>query len=495
MDGRPSLGRGTDRTVAVMRTWSPLIAVCLGTFLLLVDVTIVVVALPALATDLDSSFAGLQWVLDGYALSLAALLLGAGSLADRYGRRRTYLAGLALFGVASLACALAPNAPALVAARVAQGVGGAAMFATTAAILNVTYSGRDRGVAFGVWGAVNGAAAAAGPILGGLLTEHADWRWIFLVNLPVCAVAAWYAVRGLAESRSPQGSRFDLPGTVTFTLAAGAVVYGLIRATGDGWTDRLALASFAVGIAASVAFVVAERLSAHPMLDLGLFRAPSFRALILAALLAQAAAFAYLPYTTVWLQQVLGHGPVDAGLLGALPMSAAALVVGALAGGPLQRVPPRITVGVGLLLIGAGAASQARLDAHSGGAALVPGLIVAGVGVGAVLPSLASAVLAAVPRDRSGMASGALNTFRQLGFALGVAVFGVLFQHRVDAHGDDVRAGSAAGLNAALLVAAALAVVAAVPVLVSVRGHRTSRPNAASDSRQTAGSRPTTIPS
>jgi EmrB/QacA subfamily drug resistance transporter len=465
--------------VAVMRKWSPLIAVCLGTFLLLVDVTIVVVALPALAVDLESSFAGLQWVLDGYALALAALLLGAGSLADRYGRRRAYLVGLALFGASSLACALAPSAPFLIGARVVQGVGGAAMFATTAAILNVTYSGRDRGVAFGVWGAVNGAAAAAGPIVGGLLTEHFDWRWIFLVNLPVCAAAAWYAVRGLSESQAPHRKSFDLPGTLTFTLAAGAVVYGLIRATGDGWTDRWTLASFAVGVAATVAFVVVERLSAHPMLDLDLFRGASFHALILAALLAQAAAFAYLPLTTVWLQQVLGHGPVDAGLLGALPMSGAALVVGALAGGPLQQVAPRITVGVGLVLIGAGAALQARLDAHSGGAALIPGLIVAGVGVGAVLPNLASAVLAAVPRERSGMASGALNTFRQLGFALGVAVFGALFQHRVDAHGRDVRAGFADGLNAALWLAAALAIVAAVFVFVSVRR------NAASDLRQT----------
>lgn len=466
--------------MAVMRKWSPLIAVCLGTFLLLVDVTIVVVALPALAGDLDSSFADLQWVLDGYALALAALLLGAGSLADRYGRRRAYLVGLVLFGAASLACALAPNASFLIGARVVQGAGGAAMFATTAAILNVTYSGRDRGVAFGVWGAVNGAAAAAGPIVGGLLTEHFDWRWIFLVNLPVCAAAAWYALRGLAESKAPHQKSFDLPGTLTFTLAAGTVVYGLIRATGDGWTDRWTLASFAVGLAAAVAFVVVERLSAHPMLDLDLFRAPSFRALILAALLAQAAAFAYLPYTTVWLQQILGHGPVDAGLLGALPMSGAALVVGALAGGPLQRIAPRITVGVGLVLIGAGAASQATLDAHSGGAALVPGLILTGVGVGAVLPNLASAVLAAVPRERSGMASGALNTFRQLGFALGVAVFGALFQNRVDEHGADVRTGFAAGLNAALWLAAALALVAAVPVLVSVRR------NAGSDLRQTA---------
>jgi len=296
-------------------------------------------------------------------------------------------------------------------------------------------------------------------------------------------MAAWYALRGLAESRAPYRTRFDAPGTVSFTVAAAAVVYGLIRATADGWTDSWTLASFAVGVVAIAAFLVAERRSAHPMLDLGLFRGSSFRALIIASLLAQAAAFAYLPYTTVWLEQVLGHGPVDAGLIGSLPLSAAALVVGALAGGPLQRVAPKITVGVGLLLIGAGAALQAQLDARSGGSALVIGLVVAGVGVGATLPNLASAVLAAVPRERSGMASGALNTFRQLGFALGVAVFGALFQHRVDAHGRDIRAGFADGLNAALWLAAALAVFAAVLVLTS--GFRTRRSSATSEPRQT----------
>ncbi|GAA0907934.1 hypothetical protein GCM10009558_096560 [Virgisporangium aurantiacum] len=375
---------------------------------------------------------------------------------------------------------MAWNMGALIAFRVVQGLGGGALQGTVQTLAADLYPLKERPKIQAKLSTVWAASSIAGPALGGLIAAYADWRWIFLVNLPVCAAAAWYAVRGLTESKAPHQKSFDLPGTLTFTLAAGAVVYGLIRATGDGWTDRWTLTSFAVGVAASVAFVVVERLSAHPMLDLDLFRGASFRALILAALLAQAAAFAYLPYTTVWLQQVLGHGPVDAGLLGALPMSGAALVVGALAGGPLQRIAPRITVGVGLVLIGAGAAAQANLDAHSGGAALIPGLILTGVGVGAVLPNLASAVLAAVPRERSGMASGALNTFRQLGFALGVAVFGALFQHQVDEHGGDVRAGFAAGLNAALWLAAALALVAAALVLVSVRR------NAGSDLRQTA---------
>ncbi|GAA4601529.1 EmrB/QacA subfamily drug resistance transporter [Actinoplanes octamycinicus] len=451
-----------------MRKWSPLIAVCLGTFLLLVDVTIVVVALPSIADKFGADYADLQWVLDGYALALAALLLGAGSLADRYGRRRTYLAGIGIFAISSLLCAVAPNEQALIAARVLQGIGGAAMFACTAALLNVTYQGRDRGVAFGVWGAVNGAAAAAGPLAGGLLTEHLGWRWVFLVNLPVCLVAVWFTVRGVTESKAPWGGRFDLPGTVTFTVAAAAVTYGLIRAGDAGWTDGVALAAFAAGAVALVAFLVAELRSDHPMLDLSLFKRVPFATLILAAFLTQAAAFGYLPFSTVWLQQVLRNGPVDAGLQGALPMAAASLVVGAVAGRFLQRVAPRWTVGLGLLLIAAGDLLQARLDADSTGEALIPGLIVVGVGVGCVLPSLSSAILGEVPRERSGMAGGALNTFRQLGFALGVAVFGTIFaDHVSDGHGQPV--AFADGLNATLLVAGGTALVAAVLVLIFVR--------------------------
>ncbi|MEU4695141.1 MFS transporter [Actinoplanes sp. NPDC023714] len=438
-----------------MRKWSPLVAVCLGTFLLLVDVTVVVVALPDIATSLGAGNDDLQWVLDGYALALAALLLGAGSLADRYGRRLTYLIGVLIFALASLACAFAPSVGLLIAARVVQGVGGAAMFATTAALLNVTYQGRDRGVAFGVWGAVNGAAAAAGPIAGGLLTEHLGWHWIFLVNLPVCALAVWFTVRGVAESKAPWGGRFDVPGTVAFTVAAGAVVYGLISASVDGWTAGSTLGAFVAGLAGFVVFIAVERRSDHPMLDLGLFRRAPFSSLIVAAFLTQAAAFAVMPYTTVWLQQILGHGPVDAGLLGALPMSVASLLVGVLAGRALQRVPARWTVGMGLLLIAAGDLLQTRVSPSSGGDVLIPGLVVVGLGVGVVLPTMASAVLGEVPRERSGMAGGALNAFRQLGFAFGVAVLGTVFG---GVYTD--------GLDTALRIAAGMALLGSVVVLI-----------------------------
>ncbi|MFC5005112.1 MFS transporter [Dactylosporangium cerinum] len=467
-----------------MRKWSPLIAVSIGTFMLLVDVTIVTVALPAIAGDLHASLDGLQWVLDGYALALAALLLGAGALADRHGRRRMYLAGTVVFAAASLLCAVANDAGVLVAARFLQGFGGAAMFATTVALLNVTYSGKDRGVAFGVWGAVNGAAAAAGPIVGGLLTEHLGWRWIFLVNLPVSLLAVWFTVRGVTESKGHDTkTRFDLPGTVAFTISAAAVTYALIRGGEAGWTAASTLAAFGISAAALLVFVLVERATDHPMLDLRLFRSTSFSTLMVAAVLAQAAAFAYLPFVTVWLQQFLGKGPVDAGLLGALPMSVAAFVVAAFGGRLLQRVAPRWTIGLGLLLVGAGDLLQARLTATSPGTALIPGLIVAGVGVAMVLPVLASAALASAPPERSGMASGAVNTFRQLGFALGVAVFGAVFSHRLAAHRDP-RAGVADALDQTLLVAGVVALAAGVLVLLFVRRPAGQNPASAGDRAQ-----------
>ncbi|MFI5909616.1 MFS transporter [Dactylosporangium sp. NPDC051541] len=450
-----------------MRKWSALTAVSIGTFMLLVDVTIVTVALPAVSRDLGASLGGLQWVLDGYALALAAVLLASGALADGHGRRKVYLGGTVVFALASLLCAAAPNAGLLIAARFLQGLGGAAMLATTVAILSVAYTGRDRGVAFGVWGAVNGAAAAAGPIAGGLLTEHLGWRWIFLVNLPVSLLAIWFTVRGVTESRGRSDARLDLPGTVTFTLSAAAVTFALIRGGDTGWAAPSTLAAFAVSAVALVAFIVLERRTDHPMLDLHLFAKPSFSVLMLAGLLAQASAFAYLPFTTVWLQQFLGRGPVDAGLLGALPMSAASFVGGAFAGRFLQRVSPRWTIGLGMLLIGAGALLQARLTPSSTGTALIPGLIVVGLGVAAVLPTMASAALATVPHERSGMAGGALNTFRQLGFALGVAVFGSIFANRLESHHAPTDA-----VNHVVAIAGFVALATGVLVLLVVRAAR-----------------------
>jgi EmrB/QacA subfamily drug resistance transporter len=488
-----------------VRKWWPLVAICLGTFMLLIDVTIVNVALPAMAEDLDTSFDSLQWVIDGYALSLGVLLLGAGALGDRFGHRRLYLGGLAVFALASLACGLATDDLALIAARVVQGVGAAAMFTTTFALLNNAYQGRERGVAYGVWGGVSGAAAAIGPILGGLLTEALNWRWIFLVNLPVsiAAVALTYAV--LAADRATRRGRFDLAGTLTFTVAAGALTLAVIRANTAGWAAGQTWGLLLLSAAALAVFVAVERRSPHAMLELGLLRNRSFAGFLLAALLVNFGAFATFTYTSIWLQSVVGLSPLQAGLTG-LPMSLVAVVVSGLAGAKLHGRSPRLLIGGGMLLIGAGSALCAvLLDAGSSWPALLPGYAVIGAGVGLVMPTLAESAMGAVPARRGGMAAGAINTARQLGFAIGIAVLGTVFATRAEgylgdhgapdaeraAHGlaagqagrilaalpDGLRAtvdralhgAAAAGLDASFLVAAGIAALGGIAVLVLVR--------------------------
>ncbi|GAA3392005.1 MFS transporter [Cryptosporangium minutisporangium] len=414
-----------------MRKWLPLIAISLGTFMLLVDVTIVNVALPDIAADLRTGMGDLQWVIDVYALALAALLLGAGSAADRFGRKKVYLIGMVLFALASIGCALADSSAALIAARGLQGIGGAAMLATTIALINTAYVGKDRGVAFGIWGAINGAAAAAGPILGGLLTEHYGWPAIFVVNVPISVLTLVLSVRVIRESADPS-ARIDPVGVVTFTLAASAVTYGLIRAGEDGWTEPAPLIGFAVGAVALAAFVTVERVRAYPMLDLALFKRPLFTGLMIAAAATSLGAFSAMAFTSLWLQSVLGLGPIAAGAV-FLPLSLASLVCSVVAGRVLHdRVAPGLVISAGLALIGLGSALQALVGSASSWAVLIPGLLVVGVGVGTVMPTLSAAALAAAPRERAGMAGGAVTTFRQLGLVLGIAVLGGVFAGRVE---------------------------------------------------------------
>jgi EmrB/QacA subfamily drug resistance transporter len=402
-----------------MGKWSPLVAVCLGGFVLLVDVTIVTVALPDMARSLNASFTGLQWVIDAYALALAALVLAGGSLADHIGRRKTYIGGLVIFAVASLACGLAVSDEMLVISRAVQGIGGAAMLATTMALVNVTYHGKDRAVALGIWGAV------AGPVLGGLLTEDLGWQSIFLVNLPIAAVAIWLTLRVVAESSNPHAKGVDIPGVVTFTAGVAMITYGLMQAGEHGWGSAQALGWIGGGLLALVVFGVIERRSANAMLDLTLFRKPSFSVILLASLAFSFAAFAYTPFMSIWLQQQLGMKPLGAGLA-MIPMSLMAFLVAGTAGRHMHAIPFRFTIGFGLVIIGVGALLLTTGDSWS---VILPGMLVAGVGVAVTAQALPGAIMATVPFQRAGMASGALNTFRQLGMALGVAVLGTVVSH------------------------------------------------------------------
>ncbi|HEY1487485.1 MAG TPA: MFS transporter, partial [Micromonosporaceae bacterium] len=412
-----------------MRKWLPLVAICLGTFMLLIDVTIVNVALPSMASSLNTSFGSLQWVVDGYALALAALLLGIGSVADLVGLRRSYVAGLLLFAAASFVCGIAPNAGLLVAARIVQGVGGAAMFATTGALISSSYDGRDRGTAYGWWGAVSGAAAAIGPIIGGALVQGLSWRWIFFVNLPFSALALLMTVRYLHKDSGTPGRRPDVAGTAAFTVSAGALTYALIRANEHGWATTATYVFMALAAIALATFLVVESRSRHAMLDLDLFKNRSFLGTIVAALLINFAAFAALTYSSIWLQTVLGMSPITAGLSG-LPLAATAFVVSA-AIGRFVHGRPDLVIGLGMTLIGIGSLLVTVFVHHgSRWPALVPGFIVIGAGVGLGMPVLTSSAMDAVTPQRFGMAAGAVNTARQLGYAVGIAVLGTVFSLR-----------------------------------------------------------------
>ena len=339
-----------------MRKWLPLISICLGTFMLLIDVTIVNVALPSMASSLRTSFTQLQWVVDIYALALAALLLGVGSASDLLGRRNVYICGLVVFALASLTAGISGSTAMLIAARGIQGIGAAAMFATTIALINSSYSGPDRGVAFGVWGAFNGAAAATGPILGGLLTQGLSWRWIFFVNLPISVVAIAVSVYGLAPDRPARRGRIDVWGVAAFTAGAGSVTLALTRVSENGWTSVTTLGLIGFGLVALLTFIAVERRSARPILDLALLRRRSFSGVLAGALLLSVAAFADLAYISLWLQSVRAMGPIHAGLT-VLPLGACSLLV-SLSVGRFLHGSPRWTISGGLALIGAGTPRQ-----------------------------------------------------------------------------------------------------------------------------------------
>ena len=410
--------------------WWTLVAVCLGTFMLLLDITIVNVALPDIQTSLHASFSDLQWVVDAYALTLAALLLTAGSLADMFGRRRLYMIGLTIFTGASLLCGVAGSALLLQLARGLQGVGGAVMFSVSLALLADAFRGKDRGTAFGIWGAITGLAVAIGPLLGGALTSGLSWRWIFLVNLPVGIAAVYITFARVAESRSPHARRPDWAGFVLFSLALASLVYGLIESNQKSFGSGLVIGCLIAAAVLMAAFLVVELRGSSPMFDLSLFRLPTFTGGSVAAFGMSASIFALILYLVLYLQDVLNYSALATGLR-LLVLSGGILVMSTIAGRVSTRIPVRFLIGPGLLLVGIGLLLMRGLDAGSSWTHLVPGLIVAGAGVGIVNPPLASTAVGVVAPQRAGMASGINSTFRQVGIATGIALLGTLFSNKV----------------------------------------------------------------
>ncbi len=503
--------RGGQEPAQRGNKWWTLVAVCLGTFMLLLDITIVNVALPDIQRALGSSFSDLQWIVDAYALTLAAFLLTAGSLADMYGRRLLYLIGLVVFTCASALCGFAVTTLMLQLSRALQGTGAAIMFAVSLALLADAFRGKDRGVAFGVWGAVTGLAVAIGPLLGGLLTTGLSWRWIFFVNAPIGIVAVVITVMKVAESRAPHASRPDWVGFALFSVALSSLVYGLIESNQRSFTDGLVLGCFAAAAVLLVIFAIVELRSAHPMFDLNLFRLPTFSGGSVAAFGLSASIFAMLLYLVLYIQDILGYSPLATGVR-LMFISVGILATSTVAGRLTSRVPIRLLIGPGLIIVGIGLLLMRGLNADSSWTHLIPGMIVGGVGIGLVNPPLASTAVGVVPPQRAGMASGINSTFRQVGIATGIALLGALFSSEVkstvlarvtavpglahsgpqiatavqsgeiasvisklpaparQAVGEITRTAFTTGLNRILLVAAIIALVSGVVALAAIRG-------------------------
>jgi EmrB/QacA subfamily drug resistance transporter len=341
-----------------------------------------------------------------------------------------FVAGLVVFTASSAACGLAESPLALNLARAVQGTGGAMMFATSLALIAAAFHGRERGVAFGVYGGVIGAAVAVGPVIGGLITSAISWEWIFFVNVPIGIGAVVLTLTQVDESRDPDARGVDWLGLVTFSGSLFLLVFALVQGNEAGWGSTRIVAYLAGAFVLIVLFVLVERAQSRPMLDLALFRRPAFAGASIVAFSISSSMFAMFLYLTLYIQDVLGYNALHAGLR-FLPITLISFVVAPISGRLSVRIPMRALLGAGLVLVSGGLLAMTAVDAGSGWTTLVPGFLLAGAGIGLVNPPLASTAVGVVHHSRSGMASGINNTFRQVGIATGIAALGAVFQHAV----------------------------------------------------------------
>ncbi|WP_228803955.1 DHA2 family efflux MFS transporter permease subunit [Nocardia higoensis] len=408
-----------------------LVVVALATFMLMLDLTVVNVALPDIRAAFDSSFSALQWILDAYALGLAAVLLAAGSLADRLGRKRVFDVGLVVFVLSSLACGLAPSDEVLIVARFVQGLGGAILFAVGPALLGHEFRGKDRGMAFGVFGAVTGLAIAFGPLIGGGLAESAGWRWIFLINVPVTVAAIVIGYLKMRESRSETPPPVDWPGMVAFSAGLFFLVLGFMRGEADGWTSWIVLGCFALAVALLAGFTWLQITKPEQaMFDLSLFGNRTFNGLSVVTALCALTVMPALFLLIAYVQNMLGHSAFASGLR-FLPLTLLLFVAAAGAGTLVTKVHPGVLVGISQLLIAAGLAAVVLVDTESAWTALIPAMILIGLGMGVFNPPRAAFSIAVTTPDKSGMASGINETFQQAGVAVGIAAVGAFFHNQV----------------------------------------------------------------
>ena len=435
--------------------------VCTATAILMLDIAVVNTALPSIGEDLDTGIGGLQWVVDAYTLALAAVVLTAGSLADRFGRRRVFACGLVVFSVASAACAAAGSIEMLHAARAIQGLGAAILFATSLALLADAFPiERERTGALAAYGATIGASFAIGPAVGGVLTTALGWRWVFLVNIPIGIAALAVTLREVRESRDPRAPRVDVPGLLSLTTGLFLLVFGLLRGNEDGWGSAVIVAALSGAAVLLAAFVAIEARSTHPMLPLELFRSRAFTGAQLDRVRDLRLVLRDLPLL-LDLPAERARAVRDRGRSGVRPQHARD-------GRRLRRhraaqprVHPGVLVSGGLILVAAGMAMLTVAQVDSSWTVLLPGITVALVGTGLFNPSVSAVALNSVPAEQSGLAAGINDTFRQAGIAIGVAGLGALIPT-----GDLLRGGSAAdyvdGMHTALLAGAVLAAAGAI---------------------------------
>jgi DHA2 family methylenomycin A resistance protein-like MFS transporter len=407
------------------RAWMALAPACLGYFFVLLDVTVVNVALVNMASDLGTSRDGLQWVVDGYALVLASLMLSAGDIADLVGRRRVFLAGLVAFGASSVICALAPSVAVLIAGRALQGLGAAAILPTSLAIINHAFAdSEERTKAIGFWAALGSLALVAGPLAGGALVDSLGWRAIFWLNIPLVAISLGLTLAMIRESSDPGERSIDLRGQLFAIGLLGGLVFFLIEGGRLGWSVPPVLTALVVAMVSAVVFIRTELRRRDPMLQLGYFENPTFSAANAGSGLMNLGTLGALFAFSIYLQQQEGESPIEAGLH-ILPWTAGLAVFAILGGRIAQRFGPRLPAGLGLVATGIAFVVVALLPSQDGPAALIA-LAFAGVGLGIATPALVSAATAAVPAPRAGMAAAVNNTARQAGGAIGVALIGAI---------------------------------------------------------------------
>jgi EmrB/QacA subfamily drug resistance transporter len=445
-----------------------LTVVSIATAMLMLDIAVVNTALPEIARDLDTGLSGLQWVVDAYTLALASVVLSAGFLADRLGRRRLFYVGLGIFTVTSLVAGLAPDIHVLNSARAVQGIGGAIMFAVSLSLLAQAFPGmKERAGALAVYGATIGASFAVGPLVGGALTSGLDWRWVFYINLPIGIAALVLTRAGVEESKDPNPRRIDWPGQITLAGGLFLLVLALLRGNEDGWTSTLIIAEFSGAAVLLAAFLLIQSRVREPMLPLGLFRNKDFTGAQVAAFAISASLFAVFIYITLYLQQIMGLSAVEAGLV-YIPGTMFNLIVAGATANLLDKVSPRVLISVGLVLVAAGQVMMALVaEPDSSWVVLLPGFIVAMIGTGMFNPAVSNVALSSAPAEQSGLAAGVNDTFRQAGIAVGVAALGALVPAEAALGGGSAQS-YVDGMNEALLAGGGLALVGAVAAAVLI---------------------------